>query len=336
MKNIVLALGVLFASSAASAGSLGGPLNLQDEGMFFVNGASKDTSTLAVAPGAPAKPGKIVVGQMYVHYRIPEPSHEQHARYPIVFVHGAGLTGMSYETTPDGREGWATYFTRKGYTTYVVDFPGRGRAGFDATRVDKAFITQATMEIAWQLFRFGAVSGQVNAGLQYPVEAISAFGAQNVPLAETTIEGGVFNNTPNALAALLDKIGPAIIVVHSQSGPVADILVGKRSDLVKAVVDVEGSQAIAPTDAQIQAYEHVPDLELFGDYIQQNPNGPTGKPRYDARKMVVDRITTAGGSARILQLPELGIHGNSHMMMQDRNNLQVADVILEWISHNVK
>ncbi|MES2281091.1 MAG: lysophospholipase [Pseudomonadota bacterium] len=334
--NITVALICGAISGLANAGTLGGPMRLQDEGMFFVNGALKHTNTLALIPGTPPKLGQIVVGQMYVHYRVPQVQKSKARKLPIVFVHGGGLTGMTYETTPDGREGWATYFTRQGYTTYVVDFPGRGRAGFDATRADTAKVTQVTQENAWQIFRFGPSYGQVNSGLQFPVDAVAALGAQNVPLAETTLEGGASTNTPNALVALLDRIGPAIVFVHSQSGPMADALVGKRPDLVKAVVNVEGSQAVAPTDAQIEAYKNVPALELFGDFVQQDVNGFAGKPRYDARKMVVNRINSAGGKAQIVQLPEVGISGNSHMMMQDKNNLKVADFIGTWILKNIR
>lgn len=47
-------------------------------------------------------------------------------------------TGMEYETTPDGREGWSTYFLRAGYPTYVVDHAGRARSGFDVTKFNQA------------------------------------------------------------------------------------------------------------------------------------------------------------------------------------------------------
>lgn len=33
--------------------------------------------------------------------------------------------------------------------------------------------------------------------------------------------------------------------------------------------------------------------------------------------------------------PERGIRGNSHMIMQDRNNLQIADFVLQWVEERV-
>lgn len=321
--------------------TLGSPLVLRDEGIFFVN-ASAVTSNFPSVPatGAPV-PGTIVINQMYVHYRIPMSPK----KLPIVLVHGGGLTGSSYETTPDGREGWATYFVRKGYSVYVVDFPGRGRAGFNPTVINQAkyesnpavlpaSINRTTAQAAWVNFRFGPSFGTPYPNVLFPVESMLDFGSQGVPGADTTLEGGSLQQAPAALAALLDKIGPAILFVHSQSGPFADRLVEMRPKLVKAVINVEGSQSVTPTDAQIAAYKDIPDLELFGDFVDSPVS--TGKPRYDARKIVVDRINAAGGKATILALPELGMYGNTHMLMQDKNNLKIASFLLKWIARNVR
>jgi pimeloyl-ACP methyl ester carboxylesterase len=323
--------------------SLRGPLNLADEGMFFVNGQATITSHPGPsAIGAPT-PGTIVVNQMYVHYRIPQ---QLTGPYPIVLVHGGGLTGMSYETTPDGREGWATYFVRKGYAVYVVDHPGRGRSGFDSTPINRAAaespapanaprISRTTADLAWPAFRFGPKYGEPFKDSQFPADAALAFGAQGVPSAEVTLTGGAMGTAPAALAALLDRIGPAILFVHSQSGPFADALVTLRPKHLKAVVNVEGSQAIVPTDGQVAGYKGIPLLELFGDYL--DVPAVTGGPRYAARKAVVDRINKIeGGRAAIVSLPDVGMRGNSHMVMQDRNNLQVADYLLEWLGKNVR
>lgn len=331
----------LFASlmtQAALAGSLGGPLRLADEGSFFIGGRTVQTAHAGTSPAGPVPPGRITVDQMYVQYRIPEAAS---GKVPVVLVHGGGLTGASYETTPDGREGWATYLARQGHPVYVVDTPGRGRSGFNAAPLNEAKsgndpkllpsnMLMVTAELAWTLFRFGPSYGSTFANTQYPTEAIAAFAAQGVPFAEVTLQGGAMQTAPRALAALLDRIGPAVIVVHSLAGPFADALVGLRPQLVRAVVNIEGAQSVAPTDAQIAAYRGIPVLELFGDHL----DAPvfTARPRLEARQAVVDRINRQqGGKASLVTLPSVGIRGNSHMMMQDRNNLQVADYILGWL-----
>ena len=144
------------------AGSLGGPLELQDEGSFFVNGQLTQSTHPGTAVGGISQPGTITVNQMYVQYRIPKTVSGP----AIVMVHGSGHTGATYETTPDGREGWATYFARKGFPVYVVDHSGRGRSGFNPTVINRARaeanaallpdIQIAPRERAWYFFRIGA------------------------------------------------------------------------------------------------------------------------------------------------------------------------------------
>ena len=74
----------------------------------------------------------ILVGQAYVEYFVPRRLRNGKNTIPIVLMPGGSLIGAHFHTTPDGREGWATYFLRRGFPVYVIDPPGRGRAGFDA------------------------------------------------------------------------------------------------------------------------------------------------------------------------------------------------------------
>lgn len=338
----VALVGFLGIAQPVQAGGIGGRLELADEGMFFVGGSLIRSDFPGLSPAGPVASGSVMVNQMFVHYRIPA---RQTQPTPIILVPGGGLTGMSYETTPDGREGWATYLARQGFAVYVVDTPGRGRAGFDATAINKAKaegsaaplpanVLMITAEVAWTLFRFGPSYGKAFVDTQFPTQAFAQFTEQGVPLAETTLDGGGMATAPRALAALVDRIGPAVVVVHSLSGPFADALVELRPNLVKAVIDIEGTQAITPTDAQIAAYQGIPVLELFGDHLDSSAF--TGRARYEARRVVVDRINQRDqGKASLIELPEQGIRGNSHIMMLDNNNLQVADFIVLWLGKNL-
>ena len=178
---------------------------------------------------------------------------------PLVLVHGSNHTGMTYETTPDGREGWATWFVRQGHPVYVVDHSGRGRSGFNPTPVNavrdggadpKTLPTffLGPIDRAWWNFRFGPDYPKPFPGLQFPLEALDQYLAQLVPNSETTLAGGGAN-TVDALAALLDRIGPAVVMVHSQSGVYGLDVVRKRPNLVRALVSVEGGcETFTPAD----------------------------------------------------------------------------------------
>src|SRR5262250_912197 len=182
----LMVIGLAGAASAQS--SLGGKLELEDEGGFFVN-AKKVSSAY---PGAslatgPAAAGNITINQMYVHYRIPAGPKG----VPLVLVHGSNHTGMTYETTPDGREGWATWFVRQGHPVYVVDHSGRGRSGFNPTPVNAVrdggadakglpTLFLGTLERSWSNFRFGPNYPTPFPNLQFPLEAIEQYVAQLV------------------------------------------------------------------------------------------------------------------------------------------------------------
>lgn len=81
----------------------------------------------------------------------------------------------------------------------------------------------------------------------------------------------------------------------------------------------------------------VPYLSLFGDFIQESTSTVPNWPSIFADcQTLVARLRAAGGDATFIHLPRLGIYGNSHMLMQDKNNLEVADVILHWIDKHVE
>ena len=71
-------------------------------------------------------------------------------------------------------------------------------------------------------------------------------------------------------------------------------------------------------------------MMVFGDYTE-GASGPNGDERRRVCNQSVDAINAAGGTAKFLYLPALGIKGNSHMLMMDKNNLQIADLIIGWL-----
>src|SRR5262245_11990663 len=341
MNAATLSAAILLSGmTAAAAGSLGGPLELQDQGSFFIGGKPAQSSNLGSGPAGPTPPGEIMVGQLYVQFLVPRT-----VRGPaVIMVPGSGHTGATYETTPDGREGWATYFARNNFPVFIVDHVGRARSGFDPTSINRAKATAnagllpdfplATRERAWTFFRIGAQYPTPYPGSQFPVNAMNEYFAQLVPNTESTLPGGGAN-TVAALAALVERVGPAIVIVHSQSGAYGMDLVRNHADNVLAFINVEGNCVPATPEEITKTFSKVPMLSVWGDFSEGAP-GPNGDTRRNGCIGTVNAIKAAGGKAKFLLLPEAGQKGNSHMMMLDKNNLQIADMIINWIGENAR
>jgi pimeloyl-ACP methyl ester carboxylesterase len=337
--SVVAAL--LVSGLGAMAASLGGPLELQDEGSFFVNGRQTQSTHPGTSAFSAPQPGTITVNQMYVHYRVPKTV----SGTPVVMVHGSGHTGVTYETTPDGREGWATYFVRKGFPVYVVDHSGRGRSGFDPTAINRTRAGEADpkglpdlqiapRERAWYFFRIGKTYPTPFPGSQFPTEAFDQYTAQLVPNAEATLGSGGAT-TVQALAGLLDRIGPAIVGVHSQSGAYGMDLVRLKAIKMRALINVEGNCGPVNMAEVTKIFARVPLLSVWGDNSEGAP-GPNGDERRNGCLTTVEALRSVGGEAKFLLLPEAGHKGNSHMLMMDKNNTAIADLLMGWINQAVR
>ena len=105
-------------------------LVLKEQGSFTVGGnviqeeGTYDATQLDNFKPYPA--GQTFHGDhAYVFYQVPNDARP----LPLVFLHGAGQSAKTWETTPDGREGFQNLFLRRGFSTYLVDQPRRGKAG---------------------------------------------------------------------------------------------------------------------------------------------------------------------------------------------------------------
>ncbi len=147
------------------------------------------------------------------------------------------------------------------------------------------------------------------------------------------------NPTLKALADLAGQLNGAVLMGHSQSGsfPLAAALLNPTA--AKGLVLVEPGRFPATyTAEQIKTLASVPILVVFGDH-RDTPTGISARPSwqesFDNCQELIGRIKAAGGQAEMLNPPERGIRGNSHMIMQDKNNMQIADLILKWIDERV-
>jgi pimeloyl-ACP methyl ester carboxylesterase len=319
------------------------PLVLKAQGSFFVGGET--VGQTAGELGDLGSGGHITINQMYVHYMVPQAADRN---VPVVMVHGATLTGKSWETTPDGRMGWDEYFVRNGHPVYVPDQVGRGRSGFNQAVLndvragsrpasDLPVWLRFSDEGVWPNFRFGATAGQPFSDSQFPIAAVDELSKQSVP---DMFRGTTSTSTIKALSQLAAQLSGAVVMGHSQSGvfPLQAALLNPKA--MKGLVLVEpGSCPATYTDNDIMALATVPILIVFGDH-RDNPTGlptlPTWQARFEMCQALIGRIKSAGGQADILAPTDRGIRGNSHMIMQDKNNLQIADLILKWMDERVR
>ena len=316
------------------------PLTLASQGSFFVGGEYK---TMPAAGRGAA--GEITVNQMYVQYQIPMKG-AQHV--PVVMVHGCCLSSKTWETTPDGRMGWSEYFVRKDRSVYLADQSSRARSGFDPSTLlavkagtmpasQLPNVLAATHQTAWTVFRFGPKFGQAFPDEQFPIEAMDELYKQMIPDLNATLPNP--NPTWKNMAALAVKLKGAVLMGHSESGffPEQAVLADPSADgSIKGLISIEMPCAeLKP--AEIGAIAKIPTLVMFGDHLNDVRGGPANwSNSFASCQKFVQQLKDKGGDAEMMSLPKMGIKGNSHMLMQDRNNLQLADLILNWIDGHVE
>lgn len=271
--------------------------------------------------------GEVEVEQMYVHFvKLAQPK----SKLPLLLWHGGGLTGVTYETKPDGNPGWQMYFLRAGWDTYVSDAVERGRASW--ARYPEIFATEPvfrTKKEAWELFRIGPTyhpdpkQRSAYPQTEFPTEAFDQLAKQAVPRWLTNDAA-----TQKAYDAYVQKMGPCVIVVHSQSGYFGLQAALNNPDKVKALVLIEPHGSPDPALTDLSAFKHVPTLWVWGDYVN---DVPFWSKIYQQQEHFRAQLLKHGARADLLDLPTVGLQGNSHMPMMDRNSNAVAALIQKWL-----
>ena len=193
------------------------------------------------------EPGKeIMQGQIYVEVVAPK---DQRRPYPLVLIHGAAQTATNWMGTPDGRKGWAEYFVEQGYVVYMIDQPSRGRSAWHPGDGPTRMFTAQQEEFQFTANAMKGTWPQAKLHTQWPGDGpnkgqkgdpiFDAFYATQVETLTSNEETQRRNQ--NAGAALLDKIGPAIVLTHSQSGPFGWLIADARPALVKGIIAIEPS-----------------------------------------------------------------------------------------------
>jgi pimeloyl-ACP methyl ester carboxylesterase len=354
----VLSLAVSFAlfSGAAAAQSISDvmaptePLILKQQGSFFVGGRQTQSDATGwdqTPPVSAFGSGDVTVDQMYVQFQIPLTGSR--SKVPFVFVHGCCLSSKTWETTPDGRMGWYEYFTRLGHPSYLAEQSGRARSGFNGTVYNEVklgmkapseqpFVLIATYQFAWSIFRFGPSYGEAWPDEQFPMNKVDELFKQVIPdliltevpdLAAEFVTPTTNNPTVANMAALARDLGGAVLVGHSQSSGFPTQAALKDPSGVRGIIQLETGCFANLTVDEVAILAKIPILIVVGDHFS-TPQPPS------ACTTELQQVNAAGGDMTFIALPTLGLIGNSHMFMQDKNNLEVANVIEDWIRRHVE
>ena len=335
MKKIFIVLGL--SMILASCRNSGNVLQIFEQGSFTVGGTILTDSLGHTYHGDHA----------YVFYQKPV-----HARkYPLVFAHGVGQFSKTWETTPDGREGFQNIFLRRSFSTYLVNQPRRGNARRSTETIT---ISPAFDEEEWfNRFRIGIYPDYFK-GVQFcrNKETLNQFFRQMTP----NIGSVDFEVYSDAYAALFDKIGPAIFVTHSQGGPVGWRTLLK-TDNIKAIVAYEPGGGIpfprgqVPEEGKIltlskktegievsmsdfMKYTEIPIIVYYGDNLPETNERPElyeWTRRLHLMRKWAALLNKHGGDVTVIHLPKIGLYGNTHFPFSDLNNVEVANHLSKWL-----
>jgi hypothetical protein len=193
------------------------------------------------------------------------------------------------------------------------------------------------------------VDGQPHVAPQFPLADVAEYYKQLVPNAEATLPGSTCMTctpqevppantwTPQNLALLVERLGGAIVATHSQSGIMGHHMVRilkerGHANLVKGLITVEGGCSLPQSGLTAADFDAVPYLAIKGDYTATSQQCQESVDAINARR--AQRQGTA--KAEYIKLDERGMLGVTHMMMLDANNLEIADLMLEWVGNNVE
>ncbi|MBX9778482.1 MAG: esterase [Xanthobacteraceae bacterium] len=330
---------IALAACGAATTARAEPILLREMGSFFVGGriavVSDRPKIMSGTPGVQQfeldPNGEYWVEQMYVQYfKVEKPR----GRVPIILWHGGAMTGVFWESTPDGRPGWVNYFLRRGWDVYNVDGVERGRSGWamypEIWPAPPEFMPRSSPaeRTHWRIGAGRPAQGakpdaiELFPGSQFPVEAYDAFVKGFVPRWYHTGPA-----TIKAFLELVDRVCPCVVISHSQSGAWSFDIAKARPDKVRALIAIESATPGSPGD--LDRFSGMPIMWLLADFIDTDPQ----RVKAFARNLAfLKTVSAAGGLVDVVRLPELGIRGNTHFVMSDRNSDDVAGVVHGWLA----
>ena len=265
--------------------------------------------------------------------------------------HGAGQFSKTWETTPDGREGFQNIFLRRRFPVYVIDQPRRGDAG--RSTVSTTISATPDEQMWFNMFRIGTWPDYFD-GVQFSrdPEALNQFFRSMTP------NTGPFDMevASSAVSALVDKLGGAVLFTHSQGGGPGWLTAIKNRNVRGIVAFEPGSgfvfpegeapaampssagtlEPVAIPSSQFMQLTKIPIIIYFGDNIPEQPTTKPGEDNWRVRLAMArlwrDAVNRHGGDVTLVQLPDIGIRGNTHFPFSDLNNIEIADQVSKFLA----
>jgi pimeloyl-ACP methyl ester carboxylesterase len=349
LRNLVYLLCVLAFVNQVNAQNSNKPepIIIQEQGSFAVGGTviaqSGKFDPIKVTPDGQTYHGD----HAYVFYQIPAKAR----KYPLAMWHGIGQFSKTWETTPDGREGFQNIFLRRRFGVYLIDQPRRGNAG--RSTVEGTIIPTPDEQGWFGTFRIG-IWPEYFEGVQFArdEETLNQYFRSMTP----NIGPIDINVNVDAVSALFTKLGPAILVTHSHSGGMGWRTAIKNPN-VKAIVSYEPGSGFVFPEGEVPSplpssggtleaigvplddfkkLTKIPIVIYYGDFIPDKPNSNPGQDGWRVRLQMArlwrDLVNKYGGDVTVVHLPETGIKGNTHFPFSDLNNVQIADLMSEWLN----
>jgi hypothetical protein len=332
-----------------------GVLAIEEQGSFFVGGSVK------TAPGTfdpvehgyfnptnQASEGQTLHGDhAYVFYQVPVEAR----KHPIVMWHGYGQFSKTWETTPDGREGFQNIFLRRNWPVYVLDQPRRGRAGRSTQPV--TISAEPSDQLWFGIFRLGLYP-DFYPGVQFPQDS----GSVDQYFRQITPDTGPLDIDLNvsAVGELLERTGPSVLMTHSHSGGMGWLTALRHGNVAGIVCFEPGSNFPFPEGEipdpitylggtlsargvpvdEFKRLTEIPIIIYYGDNIPNKPSGKPGEEQWTAALKMAERwrdtVNSYGGDVTLVHLPDIGITGNTHFLFSDLNNLEIADLVSDWLA----
>ena len=203
----------------------------------------------------------------------------------------------------------------------------------------------------YEIFRIGIWPNYFD-NVQFPRDKKSL---ENFFRQMTPNTGGFDANViTNSMVELFNKIGQGILITHSQGG-LPGWFAGVKSSNVKAIVSYEPGTYLFPEGElpepitgrtgvlsgveipmeDFKKLTQIPIVLYFGDNIGKEVSNDLGAENWRTRlalgRLFVEAINRHGGDATLVELPEIGIYGNTHFLMSDLNNIEIADLLSDWM-----